>query len=66
VRLDASDHPEFDHWRWVDFWYPANNVVAFKRDVYIRALRHLEPLAVARLGLERRLADTVAPANAEA
>jgi putative (di)nucleoside polyphosphate hydrolase len=58
VRLDASDHPEFDHWRWVDFWYPADNVVAFKRDVYVRALRHLEPLAVARLGLERRIATT--------
>lgn len=47
VRLDATEHPEFDVYRWVDFWYPANNVIAFKRRVYQRALRHLEPLVPA-------------------
>jgi len=41
VRLDACDHPEFDSWCWVDYWYPVDNVVAFKRDVYLRALRQL-------------------------
>lgn len=51
VRLDATAHPEFDHWRWVDFWYPPQHVVAFKRKVYERALRQLEPLAVRHLGL---------------
>lgn len=45
VRLDLTDHPEFDHWRWVDFWYPVENVVMFKRGVYSRALQHLAPLA---------------------
>jgi putative (di)nucleoside polyphosphate hydrolase len=45
VRLDATDSPEFDLWRWVDFWYPLEHVVDFKRDVYERALRHLAPLA---------------------
>ena len=45
VRLDACDHPEFDTWRWVDFWYPVENVVAFKREVYLRALRQLMPKA---------------------
>jgi putative (di)nucleoside polyphosphate hydrolase len=44
-RLDTTDTPEFDLWRWVDFWYPLDHVVAFKRDVYERALRHLAPLA---------------------
>ena len=39
VRLDAVSHPEFDDWRWVDFWYPGENVVALKREVYLRALR---------------------------
>ncbi len=39
VQLDASRHPEFDLWRWVDYWYPGQNVVAFKREVYQRALR---------------------------
>ena len=45
VRLDETDTPEFDHWRWVDFWYPVEHVVVFKRGVYARALRHLAPLA---------------------
>jgi putative (di)nucleoside polyphosphate hydrolase len=44
-RLDAHEHPEFDLWRWVDFWYPAAHVVTFKRRVYEQALRHLAPLA---------------------
>jgi putative (di)nucleoside polyphosphate hydrolase len=25
--------PEFDLWRWVDFWYPLDHVVSFKRGV---------------------------------
>ena len=46
LKLDVTDKPEFDLWRWVDFWYPATHVVTFKRSVYQRALRHLAPLAV--------------------
>ena len=45
VRLDLTDSPEFDSWRWVDFWYPGDNVVHFKRDVYVQALQLLSPLA---------------------
>lgn len=41
LRLDAMHRPEFDCWRWVDFWYPLENVVDFKRNVYERALLHL-------------------------
>ena len=44
VRLDASEQPEFDGWRWVDYWYPMEEVVSFKRDVYRKALKELEPL----------------------
>lgn len=44
VRLNASGHPEFDYWRWVDYWYPAQAVVSFKRQVYQRALQELAPL----------------------
>ncbi len=44
VRLDATDHPEFDRWRWVSYWQPLREVVAFKRGVYRRALRELAPL----------------------
>jgi putative (di)nucleoside polyphosphate hydrolase len=44
VCLDACQQPEFDHWRWVDYWHPLNEVVAFKRDVYTSALKELAPL----------------------
>lgn len=44
LRLDANEKPEFDIWRWVDFWYPAQNVVMFKRQVYERALRQFAPM----------------------
>ncbi len=46
VRLDLSDRPEFDHWQWVDYWYPLRAVVAFKRYVYWRALHELAPLLI--------------------
>jgi len=45
LRLDLTVKPEFDHWRWVDFWYPLQHVVNFKRGVYTRALQHLAPFA---------------------
>ncbi|MGY6587945.1 MAG: RNA pyrophosphohydrolase [Wenzhouxiangella sp.] len=44
IRLDHTDSPEFDDYRWVDFWYPARHVIPFKRRVYVRALQHLEPM----------------------
>lgn len=44
MRLDLTDTPEFDSWRWVDYWYPLNQVIRFKREVYWRALRELELL----------------------
>ena len=45
LRLDANEKPEFDRFRWVEFWYPAENVVPFKRQVYWQALSHLAPVA---------------------
>ena len=44
VCLDQTENPEFDRWRWVDYWHPLNEVVAFKRNVYKKALRELAPL----------------------
>ncbi len=29
-NLAASEKPEFDHWKWVEYWYPVENVVFFK------------------------------------
>ena len=44
VQVDASERPEFDHWKWVNYWHPAREVVFFKRGVYKRALKELAPL----------------------
>ncbi len=43
LRFDRSDSPEFDRWRWVDFWRPVNEVIYFKRRVYAQALYELGP-----------------------
>ncbi|TXH03113.1 MAG: RNA pyrophosphohydrolase [Nevskiaceae bacterium] len=44
VRFDATADPEFDGWRWVDYWHPLREVVEFKREVYDLALDELAPL----------------------
>ena len=41
VRFDRCDKPEFDRIRWVDYWRPVNEVIYFKRRVYVRALHEL-------------------------
>jgi putative (di)nucleoside polyphosphate hydrolase len=41
VSLRASGHPEFDAWRWTDYWHPVEQVIDFKRDVYQQALTEL-------------------------
>jgi putative (di)nucleoside polyphosphate hydrolase len=43
VRLRASSKPEFDAWRWSDYWMPMATVIEFKREVYQRALEELAP-----------------------
>ncbi len=43
IRLDNCQVPEFDYWQWVDYWHPLNKIVAFKRDVYLRALNEFAP-----------------------
>ena len=42
LKLDVSGKPEFDEWKWVDYWYPVNNVVYFKKRVYRCALQQLK------------------------
>ena len=41
VKLRASGHPEFDAWRWHDYWVPLETVIDFKREVYRQALIEL-------------------------
>jgi len=43
IRFDRGSRPEFDHWRWVSYWYPVRNVIDFKCDVYRKALIELMP-----------------------
>ncbi len=41
LNLRATNHPEFDAWRWNDYWVPLDVVVEFKRGVYEMALTEL-------------------------
>ncbi len=43
VSLRSSDRPEFDAWRWSEYWVPMESVIDFKRDVYKLALTELAP-----------------------
>jgi putative (di)nucleoside polyphosphate hydrolase len=44
IDLQTTGEPEFREFKWVDFWYPADNVIRFKRRVYRQALTLLEPM----------------------
>lgn len=42
IRFDATDQPpEFEQFRWADYWEPVREVVYFKRNVYKSALHEL-------------------------
>jgi putative (di)nucleoside polyphosphate hydrolase len=41
VCLRNCAKPEFDAWRWNEYWVPLDSVIDFKRDVYRRALSEL-------------------------
>ncbi|MFK5984736.1 MAG: RNA pyrophosphohydrolase [Pseudomonadota bacterium] len=43
IALDLSERPEFDSWKWVDYWLPLNEVIYFKREVYKKALVEFAP-----------------------
>ncbi len=40
-NFGVTSEPEFDSWRWVDYWEPVREVVYFKRPVYAQALTEL-------------------------
>ena len=44
VSLRACSHPEFDAWRWSQYWVPLDTVIDFKRNVYQQALKELAGL----------------------
>jgi putative (di)nucleoside polyphosphate hydrolase len=41
LRFDSTAEPEFESWRWVEYWTPVREVIYFKRAVYARALDEL-------------------------
>jgi putative (di)nucleoside polyphosphate hydrolase len=46
-NFTTTDQPEFDRWRWIDYWAPVREVIYFKRAVYARALEELGTKAFA-------------------
>ena len=62
VRLRASSKPEFDAWRWNEYWVPLESVIEFKREVYQRALEELAPYLERRAGRKPRRAREAAGA----
>lgn len=44
ISLAHCKNPEFDAWEWVNYWHPLKQVVAFKRDVYKKALKEFHPV----------------------
>ncbi len=42
IDLNAGEKPEFNDWRWVDYWHPVENIIYFKKRVYRQALTEFE------------------------
>ena len=50
IDLNQTHKPEFDTWDWESFWFPLTRVIAFKREVYRKALKELGPIYHRRFG----------------
>ena len=48
IDLCANQDPEFDSWAWVSYWYPLQQVVTFKRRVYVMALKEFAKLVLSK------------------
>lgn len=48
IDLAANDDPEFDAWNWVPYWYPLKEVVAFKRRIYVMALKEFAKIVLSK------------------
>jgi putative (di)nucleoside polyphosphate hydrolase len=44
-KFTQTNQPEFDGWRWSNYWEPVREVIYFKRPVYVRMLTELAPKA---------------------
>ncbi|MCC6710608.1 MAG: RNA pyrophosphohydrolase [Gammaproteobacteria bacterium] len=63
LRLDSAEDPEFDAWRWVDYWDPLGFVVPFKRNVYERALHEFSDFVAGLAGFESGAATSDLPGS---
>ena len=54
IRFDATGHPEFDHFMWVNYWYPLRQVISFKQSVYRQALGELLPFVMEQQSRQRK------------
>lgn len=61
LNLRATSHPEFDAWRWNDYWVPLEMVVEFKRGVYEMALHELSRYLPRQESRNRYLRGNVRP-----
>jgi putative (di)nucleoside polyphosphate hydrolase len=48
VSFDVTGTPEFDAYKWVYYWLPIKKIVAFKRQIYRRALKEFSPILFKR------------------
>jgi putative (di)nucleoside polyphosphate hydrolase len=48
--FDSTNEPEFDQWRWANWWEPVREVIYFKRAVYTQALTELAAHAFPKSG----------------
>lgn len=44
IAFEHAEKPEFDEWKWVDYWYPAQHVISFKREVYRQILEEFSTI----------------------
>jgi putative (di)nucleoside polyphosphate hydrolase len=62
VSLRESAKPEFDAWRWHDYWIPLDSVIEFKRAVYQQALTELSRF-LDRDSRQRHISDIPSPSS---
>lgn len=43
IDINATNHPEFEAWRWNNYWVPLRDVIEFKREVYKKVLLEFAP-----------------------
>lgn len=39
IALDSGKKPEFNDWRWINYWEPITQVIYFKRNIYLQVLQ---------------------------